>query len=199
MRVARSSRNYLNPATTQQLQNYERIKNGPNARSILIPRFGVRPNEELSDIKALNNSRNILEISLPRQIKYSSIGFSKHWQQNYHHFCRLNVQNMTRKQRKRNEKQPLNWIIAKRGAGMSVMNLPKGYWFSLTRHNGGWLTSKHRRGSRLILIYLIKIHLRWKLSAENMFGKIRIFLNRDSCIDLFSRVWKCARIQARNY
>ena len=46
---------------------------------------------------------------------------------------------------------------------MSVMNLPKGRWFSLTRHNAGWLTSKHRRDSRLILIYLIKIHLRWKL------------------------------------
>ena len=61
----------MNPATTQQLQNYERIKNGPNARNVLIPRFRVRPNEELSDIKALNNSRNILEISLPQQIKYS--------------------------------------------------------------------------------------------------------------------------------
>ena len=59
------------PAKTQQLQNYEGIKNGLNARSLLIPRFRVRPNEELSDIKALNNSRNILEISLPRQIKYS--------------------------------------------------------------------------------------------------------------------------------
>ena len=61
----------MNPATTQQLQNYERIKNGPNARGVLIPRFRVRPNEGLSDIKALNNSRNILEISLPQQIKYS--------------------------------------------------------------------------------------------------------------------------------
>ena len=61
----------MNPAATQQLQNYERIKNGPNARSILIPRFRVRPNEELYDIKTLNNSRNILEISLPQQMKYS--------------------------------------------------------------------------------------------------------------------------------
>ena len=63
----------MNTTTTEQLQNQERIKNGPNARSVLIPRFRVRTNEDLSDIKALNNSRNTLEISLPQQIKYSRL------------------------------------------------------------------------------------------------------------------------------
>ena len=61
----------MNPTTTQQLQNYERIKNGPNARNVRIPRFRARPNEELSDIKALKTREIYLR---------------------YHYLSKLNIQ-----------------------------------------------------------------------------------------------------------